>query len=626
MTTLARHRRLQVALAAAVCLASVMLLASRLHYGFLPEDDTALSYLAERTLHGELPNVDFNDNYTGGLSYLNAVSFKLFGLGLLAPRIMLLLFFIPWIATVWYLGSRIASPPMASLITAVTAVWSVPVYPSPYGSWYNLYFATFGVALLFRYIDTQKTTWLFWTGICGGLSFLSKISALYFMAGVGLFLIFDEQEADRRVSNELTVTWSAYSVLITAALLAFTAALIRLINSPWYSSRSYHFVLPGFAISCFLIYREWGTRRMTAQTRFLAFSRRLVPFCAGVLIPVAIFLVPYAKAHAIGEWCASLLLSSARIHVVAFGPIPNGAALLSLPLLIALWANSECESSLVRRNVSSVFAVVSGLVLLVASGRVIASRLVWFSIAECLPLLIVIGIIVLCRTASNDYNEEKRLVLLLSVAGMCSLIQFPSTAPMYFCFVIPLVLLAMVGLAEKTKSRNECFSLLFPVFIFYLLFGIFCLLPGQFYLWQFDRHEESTFSLPLASGFTGDKATVELYERAIPEVIRHAGNEPIYAGPDSPEFYFLTGHSNPTTIYLDFLAGADAKADRILKQIDSGNVQTVVINHGGSYRDTLSYNPSGPPSTELLNGLRERFSHSTIIGYFEIRWKDAEVK
>ena len=41
------------------------MLAMRLHYGFLPHDDPGFSYLAERTYHGELPNVDFYDDYTG---------------------------------------------------------------------------------------------------------------------------------------------------------------------------------------------------------------------------------------------------------------------------------------------------------------------------------------------------------------------------------------------------------------------------------------------------------------------------------------------------------------------------------------------------------------------------------
>ena len=97
MTGFAENPRWRWALVVVVCLASVTLLVTRLHYGFLAHDDPGWSYLAERTLHGELPNVDFYDDYTGGLSYLNALALRLFGVRLISLRIMLLLFFVPWI-------------------------------------------------------------------------------------------------------------------------------------------------------------------------------------------------------------------------------------------------------------------------------------------------------------------------------------------------------------------------------------------------------------------------------------------------------------------------------------------------------------------------------------------------
>lgn len=624
MTSLAENPRWHLALVVVVCLASVTLLVSRLHYGFLAHDDPALGYLAERTLNGELPNVDFYDNYTGGLSYLNALALRLFGVRLISLRIMLLLFFVPWIPTVWYLASRITSSLNAIVATLLAAVWSVPVYPAPYGSWYNLYFATFGTAALFRYLDTGHRRWIFWAGVCGGLSFLAKIFGLYFLAAAGLFLVYDEQRENAESAIWPKVSWSAYSVFITLALLAFTGALMKLINSAGrgaglmiFLPPYYHFVLPGAALSLFLIYREWSTARAPARARFRSLISRISPFGLGAIVPVAIFLIPYVQRHALAKWYATVLLAGGRVQHAAKPPVSNWFALLCAPLLLVLLVNAESRHPSTRKVTTVILSIVLGLLLLAASGRLLLSWAVWFSIAESLPILVVIGVIVVGREKPPGNRLTQRLMLLLCVAAMLSLFQFPFASPIYFCVVIPILILVLLALAEETTAYRHWHSPLLPVLAFYLLFGMFAILPREFHLSHFLTRPEAVFTLPRAAGFIGDKDTVELYERAVPEVLRHAGNAPIYAGPDSPEFYFLTGYRNPTPIYLDFLAGIDAQPHRILHEIDTSGVRTVVINHGGA----LGYNPSGPPSPELLDGLRERFPQATVIGYFEIRWK-----
>src|ERR1035441_1514915 len=80
---------------------STLLLAAGIHEGFDPSDDPVLAHAAERVLHGERPHVDFHDVYAGALSYLDAASFRMFGTNLLAPRIMLLIFFAPTAAAIW---------------------------------------------------------------------------------------------------------------------------------------------------------------------------------------------------------------------------------------------------------------------------------------------------------------------------------------------------------------------------------------------------------------------------------------------------------------------------------------------------------------------------------------------
>jgi hypothetical protein len=91
------------------------------------------AHAAERVLNGERPQVDFYDNYTGALSYVDAFGLKLFGMRMQSLRWMLFLFFAAWVPAIWYLASRFASPLGASLITLLAVLWSTPIYPAPGG-------------------------------------------------------------------------------------------------------------------------------------------------------------------------------------------------------------------------------------------------------------------------------------------------------------------------------------------------------------------------------------------------------------------------------------------------------------------------------------------------------------
>src|SRR5258706_4951174 len=69
------------------------------------------------------------------------------------------------------------------------------MYAAAMPSWYNLFFATFGLAALLRYIEMQTGRWLVVAGFCGGISFLFKLLGLYFIAAALLFLLFRVQMA-----------------------------------------------------------------------------------------------------------------------------------------------------------------------------------------------------------------------------------------------------------------------------------------------------------------------------------------------------------------------------------------------------------------------------------------------
>ena len=124
---------------------SVGYMASHLKRGWVPHDEGTLGQSAERVLNGELPHRDFDD-YTGGLTFVHALAFREFGITSASMRIVLFVFFVPWVPAVFYVASRFGSPYSAGAVTLLSVAWSVPNYPGPMPSWYNLFFATFGAA------------------------------------------------------------------------------------------------------------------------------------------------------------------------------------------------------------------------------------------------------------------------------------------------------------------------------------------------------------------------------------------------------------------------------------------------------------------------------------------------
>ena len=140
-----------------------------------------------------MPHRDFDELYTGGLTYLNAAAFRVSGANFATLRWMLFLFFLAWVPALFYIASRLVPPLAAGLITCLAVAASVPVYSAPVPSWYNLFFATFGTAAALRFLENRNRWWLAIAGLCAGLSFLAKISGLYFLAAIFLFLIFLEQ-------------------------------------------------------------------------------------------------------------------------------------------------------------------------------------------------------------------------------------------------------------------------------------------------------------------------------------------------------------------------------------------------------------------------------------------------
>jgi hypothetical protein len=583
----------------------------RIGSGWVPADDGILSQSALRVMQGQLPHRDFAEIYTGGLSVLHALAFRVFGVSLLSLRICAFLFFLAWVPAVYYVALRFTSAVAAGLITLVAAAWSFPNYPAAMPSWYNLFFATFGAAALLRYLDVRKARWLFVAGLCGGVSILIKVIGAYYIAGVLLFLAFLEQsdEQSDHESAETRKNAAPYRVFGTSALLLFLATVIYVFHARLGSGEVYHFVLPAAVLVALILLGERKVRGAATGERFRSLLRLVIPFVCGVLSPVIAFLAPYARSGAVGQFFSGVT-SSAIARSVGLGvlrPVSIKEAIFALALA-ALAAGAmylrEFQGKLVGAAVGLGLMVM--LVKSATSSGIVSG--VWYSVATLTPLVVLLGAAVVLaagKPGGQTRLQQQRMMVLISLAAMCGLVQYPFAAPIYLCYEAPLTLLAAVAIVATAKKQPGT-HVLAAVAGFYLLFGVAMLVPDYIYELTHKVGRMDELHLKRSGGLRIEYAAN--FEDLSHLLQQHSPNGLMYAGNDCPELYFLAGLKNVTR------DDGGAPAEEVLKALQSEDLKLVVINEAPFF-------PSAKMSPQVRAEVMRKFPESQLVGIFRVFWR-----
>ncbi len=606
---------------ALVLLLSALYMALELKRGWVPSDEGTLAESAEHVLRGELPHRDYHEVYTGGLSYLNAAAFRLFGTNLASMRYMLFLFFLAWVPAVYYAASRFVSAPIAAALTLLAVAWGPPNYAAAMPSWYNLFFATFGLAALLRYIETQAGRWLLLAGACGGISILFKLPGLFFVAGVLFFLVYREQLAPSAQPSDRRET-RAYRGFVITSIVLYEALLFALLRKVANSATYYYFWVPELVIGAAVVWHEIYASRNRSQ-RFPFLLRELLLFAAGVAIPIAVFLVRYLLAGSVGLLVRDIFALSGR-HLVQASMKPPvqwfrqgievNAALIALVLL----SRSKAPPKRWKQVLFAVSMVIliPTLVLLARRSRYYYQH-VWSTIWVFAPVVVVLGVALLARWSWLNRLESiprQRLFLALSVTAACSLIQFPFSNTIYFCYIAPLVLLAITAVVSLMDPPPRLAAAGMMCFCF--VYVVFDLTPGFVYHLGAEYAPDTQtvrLTMPRAGGLRVTAASAAEYEALNSLIHEHARGEYILAKPDSPEVYFLSGFRDPTGIFFDFYEDPSVRTQLALESIDSHNVNLVVLNHRPPF--------SGPIADDLKTSLEREFPNRADAGDFEVRWR-----
>jgi hypothetical protein len=596
-----------------VVLVSAISLATRAVRGWIPHDEGLLAQSAERVLHGELPHRDFDAAYTGGLELLHAAAFRLLGVQLASLRWTLLAFAVAFVGALYVLARRAAEPPLAAALSLAAVAWSLPNYFAGLPSWYVLFFWTFGGVFLWAYAGSRRTAWLVAAGACAGLAFLAKTPGILFLGAAFLFVAFDEQAL--AVQEPAPAPSRVMLATLAVALTVLVGGLVGLVSRQLGGMELLVYVVPTAALAALLVRQELALCGGGARVRALVL--RCVALAAGAAIPIALFLVPYAASGSLGDfWRGTFVLPQRRFVSATFPLPPLWTAAAALPLAVPLaWPSAF------RRAppwVLGAVAAAAGAALVAAAGNPEVYRAIWYSVRPLAAVAAVLGALTVARRAPGELAGARGGVLLLSLAGLIGLLQYPYAFAIYFCYTAPLALLGLAWTVRERGQRELRWLYAgalgaFAAFAVVWLNTGFVRAIGARYV---PEPPSRLFALPRA-GLEVPAVQADLYEQVVREIDAHAApGEPIYAAPDCPEIYFLSGHPNPTRTFYDAFDGdagdALARERRILRTLAERGVRVVVLSGAPEFSPRVS--------ASLFTALAERYPSARKLGHFLVMW------
>ncbi|MFL2869393.1 MAG: ArnT family glycosyltransferase [Pirellulaceae bacterium] len=568
----------------------------KLPYEWIPHDEGLLAQSANRVLNGELPHHDFQDAYTGGLSYLHAASMSAFGVSLYSIRLCL---FITALLTIpaWYLvAARFITPIAAATTTLVCLTWSFPNYLAALPTWYTLAFASWTLFALLKYGDSLSSKWLMIAGLMCGISICIKIVGLYPLAATLLCIVYRQLHCQSLPEGTTSNSRLPTNLAVAVIGVTLVGLVIALIKYHLGINECVMLVLPVAITSAILFH---GAISADMDLRVLI-VRCVKPFSIALgctAIPILVLLIPYLSENAVGDLLHGVLvLPQQRLgHAeMALPPL-----FYMIPCALSLFcfykSNGSCNKN--DRLLAIGLITAGSLLLLIAyfvfPGTTLANSVyVWtfHSIRMIVPALCVLLAV---HVIKHERTNSKRYVLFVGCAmtGLISLIQYPYSFGIYFCYTAPIVLLTAIVLlhadpdATTDPKPNKTW---WAAQILLLLFGVLWL--NTSYIRGFGvRHNQTPVASYMQSddiprlGLTVDTSDLAEYQ-FLKTLVRSLTNEndTILAFPDCPEVYFLSEKKNPTAVMYDFFGTAGMTTDEIedyyIGLLDEHQPAVVIIN------------------------------------------------
>jgi hypothetical protein len=314
-----------------------------------------------------------------------------------------------------------------------------------------------------------------------------------------------------------------------------------------------------------------------------------------------LFVIPYVQAGAAVELWGGVFITPFRRLDFAASRMPEAATLLGALPVALLLGLVPLSPGPARRLLLAVL-----LVALIAF-FILSRHAVWYTIRPLVPLTVLAGVWLLVRHRGElSPQRRQQILLVLSIAALWSLVQFPFARPIYFFYVAPVAAIAVLAVVKARPSHRSAVPFPVPsaVLGLYLLFAVVNTHPS--------REPSVPLTLPRGGLVVGARDAAR-YDSLVGLLQAHASGRYVYAAPDCPEVAFLAGLKNPTRTIWEFLSDTVGRTERVLAALDEHAVTVVAIKQLPPFSGAL------PP--DLLDSLTSRYPRQAVLDRFVVRWR-----
>jgi hypothetical protein len=594
----------QQLIAGGLFLAACLYLVPFVDRGWVPLDEGMMGQAAERVLNGQLPHVDYEEPYPGALSYFYAGVFRVAGIDVMHLRWTVYAAAVGGLGFLYVILRRMLPPITAALATSISLLWTYPNYVSSLPSWWVLLFALVCLWSLIRYMETDRLRFAMLAGVSAGLAFTVKQTGVYLFPPLVMSLMVCSK-ADANAGGPRRRVETAMRILIGLGGMAISILITR---SSLGSGELLYLVSPIVA-SCgmFILWNRWRGEGEHVNWR----APSVAIACAAV--PIVILLLPHIAAGRVGAFLNGVfVVPQQRLQFTSLGMRPvTQIVAAAAALMWIFWS----PPALTPRDVKFVNVVrwIGGiaLVLFALRSRVVYA-FIWEGVYGTAALVPSIAAWLLLRNKVIEPTIRTLLFASSSMAAWLSLSQFPFAAPIYFCYVAPLFLVAgilTVKQASPVRRLSEA-----PTAAIVLLFAVLSMNRG--FVWNVGwfhevHHLDTPLDLPRAHLYVADYEAA-VFRRLIPLVQQHLGDRGLVAGPDTPDVYFLSGQFSPSGRLFDFFSGAASTSEE-QQLAEWTRADVIVLFHKHRF--------SPPLPESLVAKLRQQFPQGESIPPFEVRWR-----
>jgi len=342
--------------------------------------------------------------------------------------------------------------------------------------------------------------------------------------------------------------------MIGAALLGITycTLLFLLVQGRASMSNLALFCIPGTILMVVVFCQSQIARTCSTSVSRLGLHTLLIIVAVDVVLMV--FCFGYFNLGALTQLLQGvIILPMARLEVATFSPPSSIWLLLSIPLGLLIYYDRQILKTAKMPVVITVAVI--GTILIALGDIPLIYRIAFRSGHLLLPVVVYVGSIMLIKSRADFISKaiRNRLFILLMFAATLSLIQYPYSSGIYFCYTSPFSILAVAAIITRTKKYDR--QLWGSVAV---IAGIFAVIwinfsnPRTVGVFYQRASEMVTLDLPRggikipAVGYDEIKPTIDYVQQ------HSQPDDYILAGPDCPQFYFLANRKNPTPQFYDF--------------------------------------------------------------------------